>query len=113
MQVSCMHCWVGSASAVHKARAAGGRSKVRRLTDARREAVHDGHDVDAKRPRQRDDVRELQRQIDKAFSTPNWANLGQSVWLMTVHKNRRLGSNAGCCELIQRGIRGTQVWQVC
>jgi hypothetical protein len=65
MQVRCMHCWGGSASAVHKVRAAGARSKVRRLTDARREAVHDGHDVDAEWPRQRDDVRQLQQQVNK------------------------------------------------
>lgn len=29
-------------------------------TDAGSDDVHDGHDVDAKRPRQRDDVRQLQ-----------------------------------------------------
>ena len=64
-----MHGRVNSAVGTLQALAALDRSRVRRRTDAGGEAVHDGHDVDAERPRQRDDVRELQQQVDKAVST--------------------------------------------
>jgi hypothetical protein len=58
-----MHGRVDSAASTLQAQAALDRSRVRRRTDAGGEAVHDGHDVDAERPRQRNDMRELQWQV--------------------------------------------------